>query len=219
MDYYYYYNFKINNFSYYYDFIYDDEYYYFQHYNNYPCQESTNLGTSEKPIYSCTKCYQRFEFKKAYKDEDEYTRIINERNNVAVCINQREDILENCTEAINKTRDGVVKYDCVKCIEENKLVYDSEFDIHHCEYANIIKKCMVKYCKSCKNGNYFFCNECLLSNYEVNSLTGECIEKSEVVPAITWKDIFRLEMNSEKTINGQRLCPIFWNICQCITIW
>ena len=62
---------------------------------------------------------------------------------------------------------------------------------------------MVKYCKSCKNGNYFFCNECLLSNYEVNSLTGECVEKSEVVPAITWKDIFRLEMNSKKTINDQ----------------
>ena len=200
MDYYNgFYDFKTKNWIYYYD----EDYYYYQNYNYYPCQESINLGTSEKPIYSCTKCYQYFEFKKSYQDESLYTRIINERNNVAICIYQNEDILENCTEAINKTRDGVVKYDCLKCISENKLVYDSEFDIHHCEYANIIKKCMVKYCKTCKNGNYFFCNECLLSNYEVNSLTGECIEKSEEVPAITWKDIFRLEMNSKKTINGQ----------------
>ena len=62
---------------------------------------------------------------------------------------------------------------------------------------------MVKYCKTCKNSKNYFCNECLLSNYEVNSITGSCVEKTEVVPAITWKDIFRLEMNSEKTINGQ----------------
>ena len=46
---------------------------------------------------------------------------------------------------------------------------------------------MVKYCKTCKNNNNYFCNECLLSNYEVNNLSAECVEKSEVVPAITLK--------------------------------
>jgi hypothetical protein len=62
---------------------------------------------------------------------------------------------------------------------------------------------MIKYCKTCRKGNSYFCEECLLSNYEVNSISGQCVEKSEVVPAITWKDIFRLEMNEENEVNGE----------------
>ena len=186
---------------------YDDDYYFYNNYINYPCQESINLGTKEKPIYSCTKCYQIMELEKIWKYRDEYTKIINKRNNVSFCIYQyqKEEYLENCTEALNITKDGVEKYDCLKCFEENKLIYDSEADIHYCKYANIEKKCMVKYCKTCKQNNNYFCDECLLSNYEVNTLTGSCVEKSEVVPAITFKDIFRLDMNSNKTINGKTI--------------
>jgi hypothetical protein len=39
----------------------------------------------------------------------------------------------------------------------------------------------------------------------VNSITGSCVEKSEIVPAITWKDIFRFNLNSNKTINGRTI--------------
>ena len=112
-------------------------------------------------------------------------------------------IFKNCTEATSKTSDGLEQYDCLKCYEDNKLLFNPETGIHYCQYEHKANICMVKYCKTCKNGNNYFCSECLSSNYEVNSITGSCVEKSEVVPAITWKDIYRLEMNSNKEINGQ----------------
>jgi hypothetical protein len=123
---------------------------------------------------------------------------------VSICIYQNEK-LSNCTEAINKTRDGIEKYDCLKCFDENKLVYDEDADIHYCQYINTVNKCMVRYCKTCQTNNNFYCSECLLSNYAVNSITGSCVEKSEIVPAITWKDIFRFNLNSNKTINGRTI--------------
>ena len=199
-DYFYYYNYVNNRYT----LRYEDDYYYYESYNNYPCQEAVNLGTEEKPFYSCLKCYETFIYEKAYIYTNYYTRIINPRNNASFCIYQKEE-LENCTEALNITKDRIEKYDCLKCCDENKLVYDYDTNVHYCQYKNTAKKCMVKYCKTCKSSNNYFCNECLLSNYEVNSLSGECVEKSEVVPAITWKDIFRLEMNSEKTINGETI--------------
>lgn len=64
---------------------------------------------------------------------------------------------------------------------------------------------MVRYCKTCQTNNNFYCSECLLSNYAVNSITGSCVEKTEIVPAITWKDIFRFNLNSNKTINGRTI--------------
>ena len=193
-----YYSIEENRYVYYYD----DEYYEYQNYRNYPCQEAINIGTKENPIYSCTKCYGRFEYEKIYRDEDEYTRLINPRNNISFCTNQNEDLFENCSVAINKTENGIQKYDCVQCITNNHLIYDYDSDIHYCKYANN-EKCMIKYCKTCRKGNSYFCEECLLSNYEVNSISGQCVEKSEVVPAITWKDIFRLEMNGENEVNGE----------------
>ena len=213
-DYYYFYHYYQDFYRIYvnnkldYIYKYEEDYSYFIDYNNYPCQESTNLGTKEKPIYSCTKCYNIFENEKVNYYSYEYTRIINKRNNVSFCIYQyREDeLLENCTEAVDVTKDGIEKYDCLKCIDdENKLIYDFDAKINYCKYGNVAKKCMVKYCKICKSNNNYFCDECLLSNYEVNPLTGEREEKSETVPAITFKDIFRLEMNSEKVVNGQTI--------------
>ena len=61
---------------------------------------------------------------------------------------------------------------------------------------------MVKSCKKCQDNNNYFCSQCELSNYEVNSITGQCVEKTEEVTAITWKDVYRLEMNGETDRNG-----------------
>ena len=213
------YNNDISN-NYYYEFFhhsyndgkqkyeyYDEDYYYYANYINYPCQESINLGSKEKPIYSCTKCYEYFEYDKFLFYGAYFTRILNKRNNVSFCIYQykKEKYLKNCLEATYNAKDGIEKYDCLKCLDGNKKIYDSHADIHYCQKESTAKKCMVQYCKTCKASNNYFCNECLLSNYEVNSLTGSCVEKSEIVPAITFKDIFRLEMNSNKTINGQTI--------------
>ena len=184
-------------------YYYDDDYYYFnnENYKNYPCEEAINLGTEDEPIYSCTKCFNIFEYEKLKRVY--YIRIINERNNVSICYYQSKINFYNCTEAINKTKNGIIKYDCLKCSKDNKLVYNIEADIHYCQYIHITTKCMVKYCMVCQNNNNYFCSECLLSNYEVNRLTGSCVEKTEIIPSITFKDIFRLQMNSNKIINGQ----------------
>ena len=131
------------------------------------------------------------EYDKKLYNGDEFTRNIKKRNNAAICIYQyrKNNFLWNCTEATNTTKHGIEKYDFDDRFKENKLIYYSDADIHYCLYANIAKKCMVKYCKTCKATNNYFCNECLLYNYEVNSLNGSCVEKSSIVPAITYKDI------------------------------
>ena len=179
----------------------DDDYYYYQKYPNYPCQEAINVGTLEKPIYSCTKCYQYFEFDKSY--EIEFTNIITEKNNVSYCVFQSKTKLYDCLEAIIKTKNGTEKYDCIKCNKNYKLIYNKDDEIHYCQYDNTYNKCKVKYCNTCQNNNLYFCSECLLSNYEVNRITGSCVKKAKKVPAITWKDIFGLQINSNKTINEQ----------------
>jgi len=181
--------------------IYDDEYYFYNNYDNYPCQEAINLGTSEKPIYSCIKCYNYFNYSKGFYFNSYFVKVKNERNNVEICVSQDsiyfKNFLRNCSEAINKTKDGIEKYDCLKCIDENNLIYNPDLKINYCVYAHIANKCMIKYCEICKYGNNYFCNKCILSNYEVNRLTGQCVEKSEFIPSITWKDIFRLKMNGQ----------------------
>ena len=97
------------------------------------------------PIYSCIKCYNIFEYNKKYKEVNEFTKIINKRNNMSFCVYQNE-LLRNCSEAINNTKDGIEKYDCIKCIDNNILVYNYENNIKYCQYFQIIQKCMVKYC-------------------------------------------------------------------------
>ena len=67
------------------------------------------------------------------------------------------------------------------------------------------KKCIVKNCKTCKYGNNYFCSQCLLDNYEVNSATGSCVKKLPKAPAISWKDIYRLSFNSTAQLNSQDL--------------
>ena len=64
---------------------------------------------------------------------------------------------------------------------------------------------MVKYCKTCEENNNYFCSICLPKDYEVNPITGSCNKKMEIAPDITWKDILRLQMNQNKTINGREI--------------
>ena len=110
-DYYYYYLNYYNRYYYYNDYYYhyylfDNDYNYYSNYQFYPCQEASNLGTDDNPIYSCNKCYQPVEYDKAYLFETDFTKIINERNNINYCIRPTKQ-LYNCIEAINKTRDGI----------------------------------------------------------------------------------------------------------------
>ena len=70
------------------------------------------------------------------------------------------------------------------------MVYNGEANIHYCQYIENQNKCLVKYYKACKENDNYFCSICLLSEYTVNSLTGACVKKTDIIPAITWKDIF-----------------------------
>ena len=177
---------------YYYDYYdYYDYYYYYDYYD-----------------YFDEKDYNR------YKIEFEYTKIIEPKTKRDYCISpdvyysNSTDDLENCTEAIkiSKSKKGSEIFNCTKCKENNYLVYDSDLDIYYCKSINNQNKCMVQYCRTCQNNNNYFCEACLSSNYVVNKLTGSCMKKTDVVPAITWKDIFRLQMNSVKLINNK---PIY----------
>ena len=40
---------------------------------------------------------------------------------------------------------------------------------------------------------------------EINSLTGYCIKKTELVPAVTWRDIYKLKLNHNKYVNNRYL--------------
>ena len=104
-----------------------------------------------------------------------------------------------------KIKGREIKYSCGKCTKNDILVYNSFDDLNYCQSLNTTSKCMVRYCKECKSENNFFCDSCVSSDYAVNNITGSCIKKTEFIPSITWKDIFRLELNSEKEINGRNI--------------
>ena len=61
---------------------------------------------------------------------------------------------------------------------------------------------LIEHCLTYAPNNIYICLSCE-SNYEVNQFTGSCVEKTEFVPSVTWKDLFQLNMNSQKTINGR----------------
>jgi hypothetical protein len=132
------------------------------------------------------------------------TKFVKIKDNVSFCdyLNNFPQ-LENCTEAQIININGIDEYNCTKCNVNNTLYYNSDIDSNICRYIHYEKKCMVKYCKSCQNDNNYFCSECFPVDYEVNEITGSCVKKMEKVPAITWKDVFRLQLNQQKDINGQ----------------
>ena len=215
------------------------------------CQESINIGTENKPIYTCTKCneaeysyyyynsyvpgdyysqeeyemrceekcwreYKGDYYKKCFGDclakKESYseifwkyfTKINYVDNNTAFCnYSSSYEMLENCTEATMKIDEGVINFNCTKCIEDNILKYNADINSYYCKYKYYEKKCVVKYCKKCRADNNYFCESCLPTNYEPNPVTGTCMKKTEKVPAVTFKDIFRLKMNQEDKINGR----------------
>ena len=69
---------------------------------------------------------------------------------------------------------------------------------------NATTKCIVLFCKTCNQFNGYICEECL-PDYSINSLTGSCVKNTEVIPAVTWKDIYRLNMNGVKEINNRNI--------------
>ena len=126
-------------------------------------------------------------------------------NNISYCmVNHRNN--ENCTEAYYKLYNGKEIYNCTKCLIGNELLYNEKLDINYCSFnKNSIQKCLVEFCKNCISNNNYFCSDCITTDYEVNKFSGSCVKKTEIVPAVTWKDIYRLNMNGQKEINGQTI--------------
>ena len=79
---------------------------------------------------------------------------------------------------------GVKILNCSACIEDNILFYHVDTDLNICKYKYFEKQCVVKYCKTCRPGNNYFCQECLPADYEVSSLTGACILKADTILAL-----------------------------------
>jgi len=79
-------------------------------------------------------------------------------------------------------------------------------------YEEKEKECVIEYCRICEEDNNYFCKQCLSSNYEVNPLTGGCVRKTDKVPAITFKDIFRLKLNEQKLIGGRIISGPFLSL-------
>ena len=75
---------------------------------------------------------------------------------------------------------------------------------YYCLSNNATTKCVVLYCKTCNPYDGYICDECL-PDYTKESLTGYCVKKTEVIPAVTWKDIYRLNMNGVKEINNRNI--------------
>ena len=130
--------------------------------------------------------------------------------------------MKNCNEKKIKMFDKGIKYTCTQCEEDYIRVYHEIDKVYYCKNippvdqndtlnitnmsdTTIIEICMAKNCKICKSDDNYFCDICEFEDYVVNNITGACIKRSEAVPAITWKDIFRLEMNSVKEINGRTI--------------
>ena len=227
---------------------------------NWLCQEYANLGTPDKPKYTCNKClyspkgdyyynqkiyeyendwddyyYRNYDYCKYichqiypydtyyYKNigkciDDCMDQKINKTkksvlikmtyldNNTAFCdYNAHYEKLENCTEATLKKDGDVIKINCTKCYEENILKYHVDTNSYICKYIYYEKNCVAKYCKTCKRDNNYFCESCLPTDYEPNPITGVCVKKTEKIPAVMWKDIFRLQMNQQRIINGRPL--------------
>ena len=170
------------------------------------CKETTNKKIEDKPRHSCEKCIENNILSQEKKEKGiTITKITYSENSTSFCnISEGYNILENCSEALRTIdNEGNEIFTCNKCEKENKFIYIADRNITICKYFKYDKKCMVKDCKTCKNGNNYFCSVCLLDNYEVNPVTGSCVKKMEKPPAISWKDAFRLILNSEKIINEQ----------------
>ena len=178
------------------------------------CEIFENLGDEDKPKYSCVSC-RKSEYEDPYSEEEK-ARITYQVNNTAICeYRHRYSSLENCTEAVmipdnlNVTN---IKFNCTECIEDNILYYHKDTDMNICKYKYFEKQCVVKYCKTCVQGNNYYCQECLPANYEVSALTGGCVRKVDKSPAVYFKDIFRLKLNQYKQIGARTYYGPFFSL-------
>ena len=228
--YHYYVDIFENNIDEFYNFFIND--YNHKRVNYFPCKESINLGTTENPIYSCTKCYYVFEkqdhddsyyssriyeynknsldisremFETYYVNPYSPLRIIDTtKNNISYCYSSH-DISNDCIEAVYTISNSQEIYNCTKCKTNFSLYYNPELDTNYCleNYNSEEFECVVDLCSQCADNNKYFCTSCKDFNYEVNKYNGACVLSTETVPSITWKDVFRLNLNGKKEINGQ----------------
>ena len=179
------------------------------------CDLYENLGTEDKPKYSCSICRSNEDEEEDYWKEESLTRITYKNNETAFCeYPDKYSALENSTEAtmIIDSNNNDIKLNCTECIENNTLYYHKDTDLNICKYKYIERQCVIKYCKRCVKGNNYFCEECLPENYEVSSLTGACVRKAEKNPAVYFKDIFRFKLNQYKQIGGRMLYGPFFSL-------
>ena len=177
-----------------------NDYIYNKYNEYYPCQEAINLGTEDNPLYSCTKCYINITKIETLPDP---VRITERSSNASYCINPiNHKELDNCTEANYRIKNGKGEYNCTKCNKNYILTYNKYSETYYCQFYGATTKCVVLYCKACNAFDGYKCEECL-PDYVLNSISGSCIKKTDVVPAVTWKDIYRLNMNGKKLINSR----------------
>ena len=194
-----------------YDFYYVSDYFHYFYFNYESCQEVTNIGSEKNPLYSCTKCYNLFEY-----DKISYNRFVlikDEKTGISFCAYSYIDPnLNNCIKANMKIDGDKIKFSCKECIKDYTKRNNDEDDLVYCSsvFTDSISKCMVKYCDKCQSNKNYYCETCFPS-YQIVPLTGSCMKITEIEPTITWKDIFRLNLNSEKVINGRTIYgPTLW---------
>ena len=190
---------ELDRYKKYYSFI-DSDYIYQKYIKFYYCQEGENIGTEDNPLYTCTKCYENLGKK---KEERFGIKITEENSNISYCVkyNSFKEI-ENCLQANSKIRNGKQIFNCTECFEGYSLSINKLTNTYYCQNMNATSKCVVLYCKTCNPNDGYKCNECL-PDYSIDSLTGSCVKTTEVIPAVTWKDIYRLNLNGEKMINNK----------------
>jgi hypothetical protein len=151
--------------------------------------------------YSCKDCLDNKYFGQYMK----LTKFTFESNQTSFCdfYYDYNDELGLCQEATISEGDGKIKYSCDQCYEDSVRSYNSKLKIYYCNYNLGYSEltCIINYCQECQKGNNKICEKCL-DNYEINSITGSCVKKTEKIPSIIFKDIYGLQMNQGNSTNG-----------------
>ena len=178
-----------------------ENYIYDKQINYAPCQEAVNLGTKENPFYSCIKCYEDPKI----INNNEIIKVTDINYNLSYCLNWtiiKTPQLSDCVEATHKIKNGNEEYNCTKCIKNYDLIYDSNSNSFSCKFSYASYKCLVLYCKECDPNDGYICNECQ-PDFEINNATGSCVKKTSVLPEITWKSIYNLNMQGSKALHDK----------------
>ena len=168
-------------------------------YNKY-CEKFINLGTEDKPKYSCHKCIDNIYLE---NENDKLTLFTFDSNRTSFCDLITNYNLGNCSKAYIFERsegENDFEYSCNTCYEGYIYCLNQIPSFFYCDYN---KKCQVNNCKKCIKDNINFCETCLIPDYEPDSTTGSCMKKEEEIPSINWQDIFGLKMGQVKEINGK----------------